>query len=57
MAFSKIIFNGDTLMDVTQDTVEASNLLAGFTATARNGQKIIVRIIIKIRILFAKKNE
>ena len=41
MAFSKIIFNGDTLMDVTQDTVEASNLLAGFTATARNGQKVI----------------
>ena len=33
MAFSKIILNGDTLMDVTGDTVDSGNLLSGETAT------------------------
>lgn len=40
MAFSKVIFNGDTLMDVTQDTVAANNLLSGYQATGANGQKV-----------------
>ena len=40
MAFSKIIFNGTTLMDVTQDTVAADNLLAGETATGADGQQV-----------------
>lgn len=40
MAFSKIIFNGTTLMDVTQDTVEADNLLAGETATGADGEQV-----------------
>lgn len=37
MAFSKITLNGTTLMDVTQDTVDEENLLAGETATKANG--------------------
>ena len=37
MAFSKIILNGTTLMDVTQDTVAADKLLSGISATAKNG--------------------
>lgn len=37
MAFSKVTLNGTTLMDVTQDTVEEENLLAGETATKANG--------------------
>lgn len=40
MAFSKIIFNGTTLMDVTQDTVAAGNLLQGETATGADGEQV-----------------
>lgn len=40
MAFSKITFNGETLMDVTQNTVTASNLLNGIIATGADGQEI-----------------
>ena len=39
-AISKVIFNGDTLMDVTQDTVEASKLFSGYTATGADGQTV-----------------
>ena len=38
---SKVILNGDTLMDVTQDTVDAGNLLAGETATMNNGTRTV----------------
>lgn len=37
MAFSKVTLNGTTLMDVTQDSVDEENLLAGETATKANG--------------------
>ena len=40
MAFSKVIFNGTTLMDVTSDTVDAANLLTGYTATKNDGTSI-----------------
>jgi hypothetical protein len=40
MTYSKIILNGETLMDVTSDTVDAGNLLSGETATKNNGTKI-----------------
>ena len=40
MAYSKIILNGETLMDVTSDTVDAGNLLNGNTATKNNGTKV-----------------
>ena len=40
MANSKVIFNGTTLMDVTTDTVAASNLLSGNTATTNDGTKV-----------------
>lgn len=39
MAFSKITLNGIVLMDVTQDTVTAANLLDGFIATAADGSR------------------
>ena len=41
MAFSKVVLNDVTLMDVTSDTVESSNLLTGYTATSANGEKIV----------------
>lgn len=40
MANSKVILNGSTLMDVTTDTVAASNLLSGNTATKNDGTKV-----------------
>ena len=40
MAFSKIIFNGNTLMDVTQDTVDAQYMMTGKTATKADGTKV-----------------
>lgn len=40
MAISKLILDGEVQMDVTQDTVAPNYLLAGYTATAANGEKI-----------------
>ena len=41
MAFSKIIYNGTTLMDVTQDTVATSNLISPNTAHNAAGIQIV----------------
>lgn len=40
MAVSKVILNGDTLMDVTQDSVTAPTLLSGETATGADGMRL-----------------
>lgn len=40
MAYSKVILNGTTLMDVTADTVAAATLLSGETATKKDGTKV-----------------
>lgn len=40
MGISKVILNGVTQMDVTQDTVASSNLLSGNTATGADGEKV-----------------
>ena len=40
MAKNKIIYGGETLIDLTSDTVETSNLLEGFTAHDRHGEII-----------------
>lgn len=41
MAISKIILNGVTQMDVTQDTVASNNLLSGETATGADGNPVV----------------
>lgn len=42
MANSKIVLStGEVLMDLTNDTVEASKLLAGFTAHGADGESIV----------------
>lgn len=41
MANSKIIYFGETLMDLTQDTVEASKMLEGTTAHGADGEEIV----------------
>ena len=40
MAISKVTLNGETLMDVTQDTVAINNLLTGETATGADGEPV-----------------
>lgn len=41
MAVSKVILNGTTLIDVTQDTVTENNLLTGNQATGADGEKVL----------------
>lgn len=41
MAKNKIIYNGNTLIDLTGDTVTADKLLQGYTAHDRTGEIII----------------
>lgn len=40
MGVSKVTLNGDTLMDITSDTVDATNLLTGFTAHGADGENV-----------------
>ena len=40
MAVSKVILNGTTLIDVTDDTVAADKLLSGYTATINSGVEV-----------------
>lgn len=40
MAFNKIIYDGNTLIDLTADTVEADDLLVGVTAHNKAGEAI-----------------
>lgn len=41
MAVNKIIYNGETLVDLTGDTVTADDLAAGVTATGADGKPVI----------------
>jgi hypothetical protein len=41
MAYNKIIYKGDTLIDLTADTVTPETLAEGTTAHARNGEIIV----------------
>lgn len=41
MGVSKVTLNGDTLMDITSDTVDATNLLTGFTAHGADGESLM----------------
>lgn len=40
MAISKVIYGGQTLIDMTADTVKEDKLLAGYTAHGADGEKI-----------------
>ncbi len=41
MAISKVIYDGNTLIDLTADTVEAGSLLAGVKAHGADGEPIV----------------
>lgn len=40
MAYNKVTYNGNTLMDLTADTITAADLLAGKTAHGADGEGI-----------------
>lgn len=40
MAYSKVIYNGTTLIDLTADTVKADKLLAGYKAHGADGEVV-----------------
>lgn len=42
---SKVVFGNDVLIDLTQDTVNANNMLAGTTAHGANGDPIVGNLI------------
>lgn len=37
---NKVVYNGDVLIDLTQDSVDAAHLLSGYTAHAKSGAPI-----------------
>lgn len=41
MAYNKIIYKGDTLIDLTKDTVTPETLMKGATAHGKNGEPIV----------------
>lgn len=40
MAISKVVYGGETLIDLTADTVTAEKILAGYTAHGKDGEAI-----------------
>lgn len=45
MAINKVVYQGDTLIDLTNDTVTAETLAEGITAHAKNGEVIVGSMI------------
>lgn len=50
MANSKIIYGGETLIDLTGDSVTPETLLEGETAHAANGERIVGRAVIPTKV-------
>lgn len=47
MAVNKVNYNGNTLIDLTADTVTTSTLLSGVTAHDMSGKKITGTVVVK----------
>lgn len=47
MAVNKVVYNGETLIDLTSDTVEAGSLLSGVTAHDKAGNKITGSVVVE----------
>lgn len=45
MAVNKVIYNEETLIDLTEDTVSASSLLSGVSAHSASGEAIVGTLI------------
>lgn len=47
MAISKVVYGGNTLLDLTSDTVTSSTLKEGITAHGKNGELITGKLAVK----------
>ena len=57
MGYSKVVINGTTKLDLTQDTVEASAMVEGYTAHDKAGEQIVGAIPIQDGSAFTKDEE
>lgn len=44
MAVNEVIFNGETLIDLTSDTVDENSLLEGYTAHGKDGNIVVGKL-------------
>lgn len=47
MAYNKVIYGGNTLIDLTSDTVAADKLLQGYTAHDKAGAQVTGTIVVQ----------
>lgn len=47
MAVNKVVYGGDTIIDLTADTVTASSLLSGVTAHDKAGTQVTGTVVIQ----------
>src|SRR5699024_12691662 len=57
MDYNKVVENGTTKIDLTQDTVEASAMVEGYTAHDKAGEQIVGAIPIQDGSAFTKDEE
>ena len=49
MAINKVIYGGETLIDLTGDTVTADKILSGFTAHDKGGGGGHTQVLVKMK--------
>lgn len=47
MAVNKVIYGSETLLDLTQDTVTANDMISGVTAHSKTGSQITGTLVIQ----------
>ena len=47
MAYNKIIYGGNTLIDLTSDTIAADKILQGYTAHDKAGAQITGNVVVQ----------
>lgn len=47
MAINKVVYGGNTLVDLTADTVAADKMISGYTAHDKSGTKVTGTLVIQ----------
>ena len=48
MAYNKVVYGGNVLIDLTEDTISADKLLSGYTAHGKDGNSITGNLDIQV---------
>ncbi len=48
MAYNKVVYGGNVLIDLTEDTISADKLLSGYTAHGKDGNSITGNLAIQV---------